>query len=555
MGKVHAGFQALAEAAAGDLSHSDIRAGLQDCLSDGDGGYICDIYGDGESGDVVYYSGGQYQKAPYSMGMLGGKRTHSIDTENATNVLPRTVYDEEADDDDQYVNSMESALASGDLIERFPGSQEQKRWTFTERFISKKTRGSADASDFAGNYDGSPNKKSFPILAAKDVSAAVRSIGRGVAGGHSAVKLKNRITAIAKSKGFEGSLPDAWGAADDGDAKECLIEFRLSGIDAELKEAAEYPVKLMSPGRGSSGYYPEDVVKRDGPKIFKKDTQMFWNHATEAEEADRPEGSLNNLAAVLTSDAKYKELGPDGPGLYANAKVFGDYVDKVKEMGKHIGLSIRAGGTRDDMAKGPDGRPGVITALKQAQSVDFVTKAGRDGKILFTEAARGASEGEEMDEATIQRVVEAAVTKAVAPLQAENKKLSEALATQKAPEIVHKALAELRLPAPSKKKLFEHFTSENALAVMPMKEGRLDGEAIGKMVEAAAVREAQFLMDLGYGDSIPSIGQRVDPKDVKESGKQSEKAYKEAMKDLADVFVPTLSKASRKAFKEGRVAA
>jgi hypothetical protein len=48
---------------------------------------------------------------------------------------------------------------------------------------------------------------------------------------------------------------------------------------------------------------------------------MFWNHPTQAEESARPEGNLDQLAAIITSPARYEANGVKGPGLYAEAKV------------------------------------------------------------------------------------------------------------------------------------------------------------------------------------------------------------------------------------------
>ena len=66
-------------------------------------------------------------------------------------------------------------------------------------------------------------------------------------------------------------------------------------------------------GRGTSGYYPAEVLERDGPKVFPAGTKNFWNHQTDAEEAARPEGDLRDLASVLTEDAHFENNGPTGP--------------------------------------------------------------------------------------------------------------------------------------------------------------------------------------------------------------------------------------------------
>ena len=560
----------LQEADRLEISNEDVRSALNDCLRDEypEGYcYVCHVFGDAESGDVAYYCNGQYYMAPYEVGMANGKRTHDIDFADAKNVLPRTVYDQEADEEDQdaeMYGGMTEAERAESYVERFPGSAQWKR-PILERYISKKTRDSMSDSDFAGSG------KSFPIQKASDVMAAVRSIGRGVAGGQSAASLKRRIIAIAKRKGYASSLPTSWQASDTNESKDwapsgvLLVEAATFGDRLpEFREAAaQYPIKLMSPGRGSSGYYTESVLKTAATnKVFPKGTLMFWNHDTDQEEAARPEGDLARLAGVTTSDAVWNEEGRDGPGLYAQSKVFSDYVDQVKEKGPHIGLSIRAGGDRDESAKGPDGKPRVITALRNAYSVDFVTKAGRDGKI-FTEAATApeTTEGDNMDEAKIQALIKEAVSAAVAPLVADNQKLKETIALQKAPGIITEALRGLRLPDASKRKIHEKFTSEAVISMLPMKDGQPDSAEISKMVEAEAKREAAFLMELGFtGSAIASVGAPVSEADRKTADENHKTEFAEAMNNLADMFVGPEDKSNenrakaRVAFINGRAA-
>lgn len=329
-------------------------------------------------------------------------------------------------------------------------------------------------------------------------------------------------------------------------------------------QATDYPIKLISPGRGSSGYYPPEVLKKAAEsKVFKAGTQMFWNHDTDAEESARPEGDLNRLAAVTTTDAAWNESGHDGPGLYARAKVFGDYAAKVKEMGPHIGLSIRAGGDRNEAIEGPDGKRGVITALRNAASVDFVTKAGRDGKI-FTESA--TREGDDMDKNEMQALLKESLAEALKPLQAENKRLQERLELQAAPRLVTEALAAIRLPDASKKKILEKLTSESIMPLLPMKEGKLDQAELAKLVESEAAKETTFLMELGYNVNPASIGTKFTEADVKADIEQFGKDQAKVSERLADIFVgPKLPKtsspekleareAARAAFVEGRAA-
>lgn len=345
-----------------------------------------------------------------------------------------------------------------------------------------------------------------------------------------------------------------------------LVEGASFCETPRLQEAAtaDYPIKLISPGRGTSGYYGADVLKKAAEsRVFRAGTQMFWNHDTDSEESARPEGDLHRLAAVTTTDASWDEAGRDGPGLYARAKVFGDYADRVREKGPHIGLSIRAGGERDEAARAPDGKPRVITALKNAQSVDFVTRAGRDGKI-FTESASADRKEDDMDKAEVQALLK----EAIAPLQtqltateAENKRLRERLTMSEAPRRIREGLADIRLPDASKNKIIRRLAES---ALLPD-----DPKELNKLIESEALAEAQFLQELGYGQGVAAFGARLDPAKLQEAGEAGEKAhaenYDKALCEMADIFVgPKLvtggkeakeaRKAARKAFREGRAA-
>lgn len=146
-----------------------------------------------------------------------------------------------------------------------------------------------------------------------------------------------------------------------------------------------FPAKLISPGLGSSGYYPADTLKRAAEaKVFKRGTQMFWvaprDHLTRTEDPDR-------FAAVMESDASWQDAGFDGPGLYADISVFSDYEAKVREKGPYMGLSIVADG-KVEMGEAEGYQGWIVTDISQGHNVDFVTKPGRDGKILVESAVQ-----------------------------------------------------------------------------------------------------------------------------------------------------------------------
>jgi hypothetical protein len=169
------------------------------------------------------------------------------------------------------------------------------------------------------------------------------------------------------------------------------------------------PVKIIGAGWGSMAFYPKEVLKRDGPKVYSKGTHMYWNHPTSAEEAARPEGDLSNLAAVTTKDAEWNENGPKGPGLYTEAKVFSDYAQQIQEKGPHIGVSINAG-IRGHVGEA-EGRTGrICDELSRAFSADFVTRAGAGGApvVPVVEAARGETPQSQLKETVMEdKVAEA----------------------------------------------------------------------------------------------------------------------------------------------------
>jgi hypothetical protein len=164
-------------------------------------------------------------------------------------------------------------------------------------------------------------------------------------------------------------------------------------------------IGVISPGWGSSGYYSQPVLENAGAdRVFPAGTHMFIDHPSESEKLDRPERSIRDLAAVLTEDAYWDaDLGM----LVGEAQVFGPYRDTLtdEEFASSIGVSIRATAeVRTGEAEGRQGR--IITNLLEGESVDFVTKAGRGGKVLSVlESARQ----DVLDRATAHGVEEATV--------------------------------------------------------------------------------------------------------------------------------------------------
>jgi len=303
---------------------------------------------------------------------------------------------------------------------------------------------------------------------------------------------------------------DATPDVESAVAEAAIDEEAIPLLERAIRPDGTIPMKLIEPGWGSSGYYPRDVLMRDGPKVFVKGTKSFWNHATPAEEALRPEGDLNALAAELVSDARF-EVGPLGEGLYADAKVFGPYKSAVNELAPHIGVSIRATGKAvNGEAEGRSGK--IITALTAGKSVDFVTQAGAGGAIVeMFEAARqratstnaaqvvdAASSNEEIENMVTEQQLNEAMTK-IANVETENARLREALILRDARELARTTLEKTKLPAITQGRLLVQVTSGE----LPIKEGALDTAAFLEKVNAATTEEATYIAQVGgYGGGV-----------------------------------------------------
>jgi hypothetical protein len=145
--------------------------------------------------------------------------------------------------------------------------------------------------------------------------------------------------------------------------------------EATTDRPSRRKVTIIKAGWGSSGYYSRPMLERDGPKVFPIGTHMFLDHPGRQEESDRPERSVKDLAAVISSTPRM-----EGDELVAEADVFAVWQPVIDSIATDIGLSIRAlGETEPGSAEGRDGP--LVTALTEGISVDFVTRAGAGGKV------------------------------------------------------------------------------------------------------------------------------------------------------------------------------
>ncbi len=141
------------------------------------------------------------------------------------------------------------------------------------------------------------------------------------------------------------------------------------------------PVDIIWSGWNKSGkrYYPSEVLERDVPLVYPAGTQMYIDHPSVTEADDRPERSLQTLAAVFLDDPKPHREG-DRVVMRTQARVFAPWQPLIRETWQHIGVSINGSGTGEYGSR--DGQEGlIIDGLTEGQSVDFVTRPGAGGRI------------------------------------------------------------------------------------------------------------------------------------------------------------------------------
>lgn len=265
-------------------------------------------------------------------------------------------------------------------------------------------------------------------------------------------------------------------------------------LEKSVREDGTVPIKIIQPGWGSSGYYSAAVLERDGPTVYDAGTKMFWDHATVTEEAEQPERSLRDLAAILVSDAKYDAAGPAGPGLYAEAKVFDQFATSLEELGPYIGVSIN--GMAIASPGEAEGRRGVIIEKlldHPLNSIDYVTTPGAGGQVLqLFEAARQRQQITSTREVGME---EKASETRLKEVEQENARLREKFILRDARDVVRVRLSAVTaVPDVTKARLLKSLSANP-----PVKEGELDVDALGKRIDEAVKDEAEYLAGVGVG--------------------------------------------------------
>lgn len=282
-------------------------------------------------------------------------------------------------------------------------------------------------------------------------------------------------------------------AQTDATESETITGDLIPLVEKAVKKDGTASIKIIQAGQGSSGYYPAEVLKRDGPKAFTAGTHVYLDHPSVTEESERPERSVKDLAGALTGPAVWNETGAAGPGLYAPVKFIDSVAPHINAIAAISGMSIRASGTAG--VREVDGKKvRSIESIDSAHSIDVVTRAGAGGKVLdLIESARSGTKPSEQERVNDVELNEAVAK--IAELETRNAAIDQELARMREATIirdahttVREALAVVTLPDVTKARL-----AAQLAANPPIKENALDRDALTASITEAVTKATEEL--------------------------------------------------------------
>ena len=334
------------------------------------------------------------------------------------------------------------------------------------------------------------------------------------------------------------------------------VIFNYVPLTEAIFDKGRATVIVIKPGFNATEdrYYPAEMLKRDYG-IFEGQ-KMYADHPTEEEDQARPERSIKDWVATLTS------VSVDESGVVTGiAEIVEPWLMtklaslRDKDMLSDMGISINAVGSA---SKGTiDGKETqVIEKLVAARSVDFVTEPGAGGIVTFYESDRShdidlvdlSSLREHRPDLikVIEANVRAEITKEVKKLMEDKDKIVElesqnetlttenttlkdkitegekATAKAEAQAVIKEAVDQAELPDAAKEVLILRFKdAETADGITEAIRAEVD--YIAKLSESVKVK--------GMGPSQPAT--EADKKTLRESIKRANPEYTDAQLDIA----------------------
>lgn len=151
-------------------------------------------------------------------------------------------------------------------------------------------------------------------------------------------------------------------------------------------------MQLISPGWGSSGFYSAEVLEHAvADQLFPAGLHMYADHDPDAAATGR---SVKDLVSVTVTEGQIATdeqvaAGADVGAVVAEIRVAAPYRDLIDDIGEQIGVSIWGDATDITIGEAEGRRGKIVEGLAHIASVDWVTHAGRGGKVLsLLESAR-----------------------------------------------------------------------------------------------------------------------------------------------------------------------
>jgi hypothetical protein len=312
-----------------------------------------------------------------------------------------------------------------------------------------------------------------------------------------------------------------------------VTHFRI--VEAGRPDASLIDVHVIAPVWGASGYYPEAVL-RDAcrKRVYPEGMHMHIDHPARDAAKNQPARTISGespLAALFMQDGRYESNGwdvtpenPGGAGVYTIARVLPKFVEDIRAMAGHIGISHYVDGIAGE-GTAPDGKKGMIIRELRAgplNTVDFVTVPGAEGhyRTLFSEMKGRSDPDEDMTAGQRRSMAEGRFETLALPqirtahpevvaglareleeelrigeattiraLEQENKDLRGKIAAMAARDYVVAEVAKARLPAASGRALADTLAARVTLA----EDGTWDAARFGAIVTTAiAAKKAEI---------------------------------------------------------------
>lgn len=156
------------------------------------------------------------------------------------------------------------------------------------------------------------------------------------------------------------------------------ILTEAGGLTTDPRGTGKMLVKIIDAGVGTSAEYTTEALQQAATsRVFPAGTHMYLDHADGMRRTPSGGRSIRDLASVTTTDAWYDETER---ALVAEAQAVSGYADTLESIADHVGLSISATAEVDPPTR-TGGKP-VVRQFLAVESIDWVVKAGRGGKVL-----------------------------------------------------------------------------------------------------------------------------------------------------------------------------